>query len=371
MVRTWLVSLALAVALVATMPGGTAVAVASDAGVAAAGTVASDPVQSGTVDAHGSLAGDENVSNATAGSAVAGAVGVGASELEDDLQSRTVAVRLAAAENATAPNASRASVVAAELERARDRLSSIERQRAELRAARANGSIDADEYRVRSARLTAEARGLRDRIAFLKSVAGTLPPVLAEDDGLDPATFEALDRRSANLTDETDARLFRAVVGEYAVGTFDTAAENVTAEYDPPAAFAVRRAAANRSLYREQLRLVEARAGDNAPTEVEAAIDCSRSQLDAADGHLQAAREAVDRGDQSAAREAVAAARAAMDEAADCLERARKRLGEEWETTEFGTRPEFETATEYGSPTGRATPTEYEWEYNRTATPTR
>lgn len=344
MTRPRLLSLALAIALAVSLSTATgAVVLAGPASGAVASAPASGTATAPTVQASGAVQADDS-GNVSAGTAVAGAIAVGGTELEADLDSRTVAVRLAEAAEGITPNATRAAVLADELERSRNRLRAIEIQRSALRDARESGAIEPSTYRVLASRMAVDARALRERVAFLESAADDLPPSARADHGIDPAAFAFVDERTANLTDAETDRYVRTLVGDYTPRTFDEPAENLTEAFGGPS-LAVEMAAADVSMHRERLRMLEERAGEDRSAEADAALDCARRRLDAADGHLATARDAVERGDESAATAAVEDAREELRRAADCLAEAREHLRDEYETRTPGDDHERETPT--------------------------
>lgn len=350
MVRTWLFAVVVVLAAVAVGPGSGVAAVASERAIDAGPT------------------GEENATNVSAGAAIAGAVGVGASDVEDDLESRSLAVRLATADNGTDRNASRASVVADGLARVDDRLDEMEREEATLRAEREAGNLSTSAFRVEMARLTAEAQSLRNQLARLETTAEDLPNATRTAYDIDGERFANLEGRSTNLTAGGRDRYVRTLVGNYSL--VDWRSANGTLDDDAELRLAVERADVNRSMYRQQLGFLAEQVGDDRSEALDSALDCVDSRLSTADDRLDAAERALDDGRRATARSALREARSELDAAATCLEDARELLDEEAEgddATPTGYDREYVTPT----PSDYATPTEYDWDYNRTATPTR
>lgn len=315
MLRSWLLALAVLVATVAAFPGAVA-APAIDSG--------------GTGNETG------NATNVTPGESVAGALAVQESEVESDLDSRALVVRLSVAANTSAPNASRGELLAAELRGTEFRLAALEDRKATLRAARAEGNISDKAFRVRVARLAAEARALNARIERLETAAARLPNETREEYGLTDAAFGRLATASANLTDAETESLFRAFVGNYSLAAdYPGDPNDALDEYndtDVQLSVEIDRASSEVSFYREQYRDVEAQVEDSDSEEAREALECALEHLDAAEEAVRKARDAADRGDLEAARSHLQTARNELEAAAECLERAREELSESYRT---------------------------------------
>ncbi|WP_226011477.1 hypothetical protein [Halomicrobium salinisoli] len=155
---------------------------------------------------------DGNASNASVapGAQLAGVVGVQGAEIEGDVQSRSFGIRVAQA----ASNESRAAVVAEQLGDVEQRLSELEDQRAELREARENGTLNEGEYRARAARLHAESRTVQRLANQSAGAAAGIPEQALAERGVNATAIQTLRERADELSGQETAAIARSIAGE-------------------------------------------------------------------------------------------------------------------------------------------------------------
>lgn len=143
------------------------------------------------------------------GARLAGVVGVGGAEIGGEMEPRSFAAAVEAAETDDA----RAAAVARQVDRAGVRLDRLDERRSRLVAARANGSIGRDRYRAETARLAAESRSLERVLNRTGAVSGRLPPAALAERGVDSGRIDRLRADAANLTGPEVARIAREIAG--------------------------------------------------------------------------------------------------------------------------------------------------------------
>ncbi len=168
-----------------------------------------------TVAAAGGVGGGQPAaapSNATTlpGAQYAGAVGAQAAEVDAEHRDLTLAVRL---DNATT-NASRARVVAAELDDVRSTVADLEARADALDATLEGETADDGEATSQGTVLVARAVALERHLTDLEAVAASLPDAVRERHDVTTARFDDLKSRLDSLTDEQLVSLATAVAGE-------------------------------------------------------------------------------------------------------------------------------------------------------------
>jgi hypothetical protein len=143
------------------------------------------------------------------GDRLQGIVGVQETEIGGDIEERAFGLAFAGAET----NTSKAATVSAQVTDLRERIARLETRRAELRAARENGSIDGSEFRARMAILAAEARTTRRLANGTANATRRLPVIALTAQGVDPGSVRSLGRRASNLTGPEVAAIARSVAG--------------------------------------------------------------------------------------------------------------------------------------------------------------
>jgi hypothetical protein len=147
---------------------------------------------------------------AVPGERLTGAVSAQATELDGELQRRTVAARL----DAAGGNASRAAVVADAATRIEVRLGTVAAALEAARTAHENGTLSDSAYRNRVTRLVAESELLEARANYLAAVAADLPATVQAEYDVAPARLRSLADRAAALGTAEQHRLARSLAGD-------------------------------------------------------------------------------------------------------------------------------------------------------------
>jgi len=184
-------------------PTGTA-AVATDDSVAApvAQTTANDSATNDT-------AADSAASSETLpGQRLSAVIGVQGSETDGELERRTFEARFATANS----NASKAAVVATQVDTVRERLTELEQRRDRLEAQRANGTLSEGQYRARLAQTVADIERTRSMVNQTADAASTVPAEDLSARGVETAELDRLRTNASELTGPEVA----AIAGELA-----------------------------------------------------------------------------------------------------------------------------------------------------------
>jgi len=177
--------------------------------VAVVGALAWVPLP-GLADGHAET---QTMNGSTApGEAFAGAVGVQQADLSGEVDARAFGLRLS---NATT-NESKAAVLAAEYESLSERQTALERRRAELMAARENGTISEGRYRAEMAQLHARSRAVQRLANRSADTVERLPAAALTAKGVDAAAVRQLRSNAANLTGPETAAIARGIAGRSA-----------------------------------------------------------------------------------------------------------------------------------------------------------
>ena len=177
------------------------------------GTLAAVPVaMAQATDGTNETNGTDGNGTVAPGEQLSGVVGVSEAELNGEVESRAYDIRVDRANSSDA----RAAIVAEQLNRTEGRLADLEAQRAELEAARENGSIREGQYRARVATLHAESRTVARLSNQTNETAGQLPAETLEANGVNVTALRTLQDRAANLTGPETAEIARSIAGENA-----------------------------------------------------------------------------------------------------------------------------------------------------------
>ncbi|WP_191967114.1 MULTISPECIES: hypothetical protein [Haloferax] len=166
-------------------------------------------------DGHVPAADNDTAANSTAnatppGQKLAGVIGVQGSETDGELERRTFETRFQKANS----NASKAAVVAGQVETVRDRLTELEQQRDQLQAARENGSLSEGAYRVKMTRTVANIERTKSMLNRTADAASSVPAEDLRANGVETAELDRL-RESANeLAGPDVAAIARDLAGE-------------------------------------------------------------------------------------------------------------------------------------------------------------
>lgn len=130
------------------------------------------------------------------GQRLAGSIGAHRAELEGDVETRRLTIRLEGAATADAET----SIVADRVAEIEVRIDALEARLAALEAARENGSMSAGEYRARRAIVAAEAEGLLAQLEDAESVTVSLSTSLLLEYDLELVEIRSLADRARELT---------------------------------------------------------------------------------------------------------------------------------------------------------------------------
>lgn len=144
------------------------------------------------------------------GQKLAGVIGVQGSETDGELERRTFETRLRKANS----NASKASVVARQVETVRDRLTELEQRKAQLEAARENGTLSEGAYRVKMTRTVADIERTRSLLNRTADAATTIPADDLRAQGVDADELDTLRASAGNLSGPEVSAIARGLAGE-------------------------------------------------------------------------------------------------------------------------------------------------------------
>jgi hypothetical protein len=165
-------------------------------------------VLAGSVPAAASLA-QQSSSDAEPGASFAGVVGVQESEVNSEVESRSLDQRL----NAAGTNESKAGVVANESEQLEQRLAELEAEKARLKQAYENGSISKGEYQARLAVLAAELRSVERQATQTADAAETLPDAALREQGANVSEVRSIAQQANRTGGGEVAQAARNVTG--------------------------------------------------------------------------------------------------------------------------------------------------------------
>lgn len=168
---------------------------------------------------------ENETTEAAPGTRLAGSVGVQGAELGSELETRSLDHQL----NRSNSNASKAQVIARQATQSQARLAALRTERQQLETARENGSIGANEYRVRAAHLSARAVALERVSNRTTQTASGLPRETLRQNGVNVTSLETLRSSADQLTGPDIAAIARTLAGPGATrGTGLERAENAT-----------------------------------------------------------------------------------------------------------------------------------------------
>lgn len=265
------------------------------------------------------------------GTALSGAIAVHGSDLESEIEARSLRVALQRADRAPDPQQARAMALAQHLDIARQRVATLEDRRAALVEAHEAGQISDRAYRVRATALTAEVRAQERFITRTRSAARALPNQTRVDHGLEAATYRSLLNRTHNVTagefaatsKTFDARMLAPWNGSMAWNSTWTASSpwngslNDSNISDAMAARFDHADGRIDTLRSNRSSLEQYDDGDDPA--VQEALACARDQLDEASAAIDDARMAAERGDEEAMRRHLDDAESHLRQAAECL----------------------------------------------------
>lgn len=260
----------------------------------------------------------QNDTNATIGPGerLSGVIGVQEAELEGEVETRAYEIAL---ERANDSNASKAAIVAEQLNRTRERLQELRQRKTQLERARENGSIGLGEYRARTAKLAAETQTVTKIANRSEAAADGLPNETLAEHGINVSAIRQLAEGAEELTGPQVAAIARSIAG---------GPDGKPQAYEPPSANESIEYAADRvESARERLADVRERVNrTNASENATDALERAAEQLDRAERALAMARNASEAGNETRARrladEASDHARQAVQSATTARERA-------------------------------------------------
>lgn len=150
--------------------------------------------------------GDASVSPGERLSAV---IGVEEAELDGEIDGRAFGLRVASA----ASDEELAEVVAEEYNETNATTQELERRKAALEQARANGSMDEGEYQARMTVLTAQAENAERQANATANASEGLPAELLAEKGINASTIQRLKENAANLSGPEVADIARNIAG--------------------------------------------------------------------------------------------------------------------------------------------------------------
>lgn len=157
---------------------------------------------------------DDDTSNGTdnetaPGAKLAGVAEVQGAEVEGEIETRSFGLQVAAANS----NASKASVVAQQAETIESRLAELTDRKAELEAARENGSITKSRYRAEIAGLAARISTLQGLSNETADVAKGLPAEALAERGVNTSAIERVRTSAGDLSGPEVASVARDIAG--------------------------------------------------------------------------------------------------------------------------------------------------------------
>lgn len=264
------------------------------------------------------------------GAALSGALSVHETDLETEVEARSLDAALMEANRSRDPSRARASILADRQEALRERLTTLEQQQEALLAARANDEIGDRAFQVRAVALRAEVRATQRLLTRNQAAAGALPADVRREYGLTAASYRALQDRSANVTAD-EVPTSSLVPTRVSAGYLQTM--TWAGDWNDSTTWQM---AWNRStVSSEQLRRIDL-AGDRHDAlrsnrsaleqyddgddqAVQEALACAREEIDRAAAAIADAQAAADRGDGTAVQHHLDEARSHLRRAADCL----------------------------------------------------
>jgi len=150
-----------------------------------------------------------DVGNLTPGERLSGVVGVQGAEVRGEVDARSYAARLAAAET----ERERAAIVAAQVSRDEMRLEELRARQATLRTRQANGTLAPGSYAARTAAVQAEVATVTRTTTRSATVAATLEAEAQAAAGADPARIDVLREQARELRGPEVTAIAREIAG--------------------------------------------------------------------------------------------------------------------------------------------------------------
>ncbi|MFB6102935.1 MAG: hypothetical protein ABEJ73_10250 [Haloplanus sp.] len=144
------------------------------------------------------------------GQKLAGVVGVQGAEIDGEIEERTLTTRVSRTES----NASKAAVVATDLNRIRDRLQTLRERKRALREARQSGELSTGEYRARMAVTSARIQAVQTQIESNEEITRSLPEPALESHGVNRTEIDRLRQDADELQGPEVAEIARQVAGK-------------------------------------------------------------------------------------------------------------------------------------------------------------
>ena len=188
----------LSIALAAILVVATVAVPVAAASVVSSATVQDDPESNAETD------------SIKPGARFAAAVGVQHAELEGDVSTRAIDIRLANAET----NATKASLIADHLETSERRLADLEARLERLNESREAGELSEGRYRAEVAQTAAEMRTIERQTAIAASTAADLPADVRDERGIDIESIRTLRDRAADLGGPDTVSIARSIAGD-------------------------------------------------------------------------------------------------------------------------------------------------------------
>jgi len=176
---------------------------------AAASPVTDDQAASGSVAVQDDDATNETADETAPGAKLAGVAAVQGAEVEGEVEKRSFGLQVAAANS----NASKASVVAQQSQTLEAQLTALQERKAELEAARENGTISESRFRGEMAGLAARISTLQQLTNATAETARGLPAAALADRGVNASSLDRLRTSARNLSGPDVAAIARDIAG--------------------------------------------------------------------------------------------------------------------------------------------------------------
>ncbi len=157
----------------------------------------------------------DNETETAPGARLAGVADVQAAEVEGEVERRAFGLRVAAANS----NASKASVVAGQVENLDQRLAELRDRKQELETARENGNISESRYRAEMAGLAARISTLQGLTNETAETARGIPDEDLAERGVNATDLDRLRTSAGNLSGPEVAAIARSIAGPPGNGT--------------------------------------------------------------------------------------------------------------------------------------------------------
>ncbi|NIB98411.1 hypothetical protein [Halobacterium sp. R2-5] len=157
----------------------------------------------------------DNETETAPGAQLAGVADVQAAEVEGEVERRAFGLQVAAANS----NASKASVVAGQVENLDQRLAELRDRKQELETARENGTISESRYRAEMAGLAARISTLQGLTNETAETARGIPDEDLAERGVNATDLDRLRTSAGNLSGPEVAAIARSIAGPAGNGT--------------------------------------------------------------------------------------------------------------------------------------------------------